>query len=355
MRIGITCPYSFDRPGGVQGHVVGLGEYLVEQGHEVGILAPGVPAPDYHDRPVPTFTSAGPAFPIPFNGSVARIAYSPRTAVIAKLWLERGGFDVVHVHEPLTPSIAWQVVALSPAPVVATTHAARTDVRLHVAAGQVFRQRLNRIDDVIAVSDVAADLAETYLGRRPRIVPNGIWVSDFASPSPATPWRGGERPRVTFMGRDEPRKGLDVFLAAVPALQEVGDLELVVAGAAGRELPAGVRPLHARDDAARMRLLAGTDVFVAPATGGESFGIVLLEALAAGCQVVASDLEAFSAVLGEAGFIFPTGDAEALASGVAAALASPRPPAVLAERAGRFDWSRVGAEVEAVYERFSRA
>ncbi|MGL5405284.1 MAG: glycosyltransferase family 4 protein [Propionibacteriaceae bacterium] len=345
MKIGIVCPYSFSYPGGVQAHVWGLGEYLSSLGHQVEVLAPGAYEPTLSPRLQPVFTSAGSAVPIQFNGSVARISMAPHAAIYAKKWLQRGNFDVLHLHEPLVPSTAWQVLGMTDIPTLATCHAARTDHRLHEIAGWLGKDRLERLDDVIAVSQTAADLAEIYLHERPDIVPNAIWVSDFATAPITSRWRGGQRPRVTFMGRDEPRKGLDVFLEAMPYVKAATDIDVAVASATDRKFPAWVTRVDARSDQARLALFASTDIYVAPALGGESFGIVLVEALAAGCDVVASDLPAFKAVLGDAGRCFTTGDAIALAKAVCESLEAPISVESRRKRADTFDWSVVGAEI----------
>jgi phosphatidylinositol alpha-mannosyltransferase len=203
-----------------------------------------------------------------------------------------------------------------------------------------------------------------YLGRDPLVIPNGFSYGEFAGSGHHGPgWRGGTQPRLVFLGRvEEPRKGLDVLMAALPAVRAVHpDLEVVVAGRGHRVLPSWVRREASVTDAEKAALLAGADVFVAPHTERESFGIVLLEAMASGAPVVASDLPAFASLLEHdpadphrgVGVLFPTGDSDALAAGVLAALDGR--DAVRTERgrrhARRFDWSAVGPAVVDVYRR----
>lgn len=355
MRVGLVCPYSFDVPGGVQSHVLGLAGWLAAAGHEPAILAPGV-VPDATlarlglDRR--HVTSLGGTLAIPWNGSVARVAAGPATARRVRRWLAHQRLDVLHLHEPVSPSAALWALLLARTPIVATFHVATGRSRLLGLAGHVLRRRLRAVGRTLAVSETAAAVARDQLGLDPVIVPNGIDVGEFRRPR-AT----GSPPRVGFLGRrSEPRKGLAVLLAALPCLENLhGPVDVVVAGPGEAPLPPGVRSVGVLDDEARADLLSGLDVFVAPHLGGESFGLVLIEALAAGTQVVASDLPAFRDVLEgpegrPVGRTFPVGDAPALARAIAATLADPlAPPAELRARAARFDWSAVGPAVLAAY------
>ncbi len=362
LRIGLVCPYSFDRPGGVQNHVLGLAEALQGLGHRPAVLAPGdLPALD----PELDFTSAGPALPVPYNGSVARVSFGPVTAGRVRRWLRDGDFDLVHLHEPITPSISLQALRLTEVPVVATHHTATPRSRTMQVAGDALRRLIEKIDAGIAVSEPARDVVVRHLGRDPLVIPNGFDHVSFRSTLPSVvrpgPWRGGDRPRITFLGRlDEPRKGLSVLLAALPAIRAaVGDLEVCLAGhgapPARSALGSDCRVLGGVDETTKRALLAGTDVFVAPQVARESFGIVVLEALAAGAEVVASDLPAFVDLLGVAdgaplGGIFRRGDPGALAHAVVAVLrdGERRQPGA-GRRSLRYDWSRVAPEIEQVY------
>lgn len=361
MRIGLACPYAMDVPGGVQNHVLGLAGWLRTEGHQPSIIAPGaLPTSAYaaYGLDDGCFTTIGQPFPLRFNGSVAPIRFGLHSYERVGAWLDRTAPDVLHVHEPLAPSASLLSLLQSPSPVVATFHTA-TDRTLAIqAAGALLDDTLARISIPIAVSEAAAEVVRTYLRADPLIIGNGFRMSDFTSQAREPgPWRGGERPRVLFLGRiSEPRKGLSILLAAVPALLAVrGDLDIVVAG--GGELPAaapaGVRFVGRVSDTERNHLLATSDVYVAPQTGQESFGIVLLEAMAAGASVVASDLPAFAAVLndgrGPVGRTFATGDAQDLAATILDTLDNPVPPARARARAAEFDWDRIGPQIVDVY------
>ena len=360
LRIGLVCPYSFDRPGGVQNHVLGLARALLGLGHQPQILAPGeLPA---GDRDL-SFTSAGPAVPVPYNGSVARVSFGPMTAGRVRRWLRDNPVDVVHLHEPITPSISLLALRYATAPVVATFHTATPRSRTMQVAGDALRRLIEKIDAGIAVSEPARDVVVRHLGRDAVVIPNGFDHASFRrgpTGSPG-PWRGGDRPRITFVGRlDEPRKGLPVLLAALPLLRDrVGESDVCLAGhgtpPSRSLLPPYARLLGGIDEPTKRELLAGTDVFVAPQVARESFGIVVLEALAAGAEVVASDLPAFADLLASTdgeplGRLFRRGDAGDLAAQVAAVLQDGvRHQPVAAQRVARYDWSVVAPAVADVY------
>ncbi len=358
LRVGLVSPYSFDHPGGVQNHVLGLAEHLLEQGHEPFVLGPG--HPELPAVLAGRFTSAGSGVPVRYNGSVARVRFGPGSAARARRWLAAGGFDVLHVHEPLTPSVSILALWSAEVPVVATFHTATPRSRSMQLAGTVMRGTVAKLDAGIAVSEPAARVVRRYLDRDPQVIPNGFRYADFSAAGCADGrWRGGGRPRLVFLGRvEEPRKGLGVLLAALPAVRAVHpDLEVVVAGRGDRALPGWVRRETSVSDRQKAVLLAGADVFVAPHTARESFGIVLLEAMASGAPVVASDLPAFCSLLepgdGSVGRLFPAGDAEALAGALLDVLRSQDAGEVERARrhARRFDWAVVGPAVEEVYHR----
>jgi phosphatidylinositol alpha-mannosyltransferase len=251
--------------------------------------------------------------------------------------------------------------------VVATFHTATPRSRSMQLAGSTLRGTVDKLGAGIAVSEPAARVVRRYLGRDPLVIPNGFSYAEFAGgvSRPTGGWRGGDRPRLVFLGRvEEPRKGLGVLMAALPTVRAVHpDLEVVVAGRGSRTLPGWVRRETSVTDADKAALLAGADVFVAPHVARESFGIVLLEAMASGAPVVASDLPAFASLLAHdrndragVGTLFPTGNTDALARAVLDVLRSR--DALGAERgrrhARRFDWSVVGPAVEDVYRRVLR-
>jgi phosphatidyl-myo-inositol alpha-mannosyltransferase len=364
MRIGIVCPYSFDVPGGVQFHVRDLAEHLIRLGHDVSVLAP---ADD--DTPLPWYVEgAGRAVPVKYNGSVARLAFGPVSRARVRRWLADGDFDVLHIHEPVSPSLSMLALWAATGPIVATFHTANLRSRVMQAAYPILRPSLEKITARIAVSEDARRTVVEHIGGDAVVIPNGVYVDRFALASPRPAWQGTpERPTVAFVGRiDEPRKGLPVLAAAVPAVlaRRPGARFLVLGRGDGEEaledLPRRDRsaiellgPLGDEDKAA---LLRSVDVYVAPHTGGESFGIVLVEAMSAGAPVLASDLGAFRRVLagGTLGVLFPAGDAEELARGLLGLLDAPgdrvRLAATAARAVRRYDWSRVAGEVLAVYE-----
>lgn len=364
MRVGLVSPYSFDVPGGVQLHVRDLAQYLIAHGHDVAVLAPS----DTDEQVAPYVTSAGGAMPIRYNGSVARLAFGPVAATRTARWVERGHFDVLHVHEPMTPSVSLLALRTFDGPVVATFHTAIERSRALQLAQPFLRPALEKITGRIAVSPAARDTVARHLGGDAAVVPNGVYVDRFAGAAPEARWQGNEnRPTIAFLGRlGEPRKGLQVLLDAVPAIARAhpgvrvlvagpGDVEDAARGVPG-DAAGHVEFLGLLSDSAKASLFASCDLYVAPNTGGESFGIILIEAMSAGAPVVASDLEAFARVLdgGRAGALFDVGDATALADVVVRLLDDPAARADLTrrgrERARLYDWSAVGHHVVSAYE-----
>ncbi|HEY5833633.1 glycosyltransferase family 4 protein [Streptomyces sp.] len=360
MRIGIVCPYSWDVPGGVQFHVRDLAEHLTGLGHEVSVLAP---ADD--DTPLPPYVvSAGRAVPVPYNGSVARLNFGFLSAARVRRWLHDGNFDVIHIHEPASPSLGLLACWAAQGPIVATFHTSNPRSRAMIAAYPILQPALEKIRARIAVSEYARRTFVEHLGGDAVVIPNGVDVSFFARAEPKKEWQGGT---IGFIGRiDEPRKGLPVLMRALPRiLAERPATRLLVAGRGDAEealapLPAALRDrvefLGMVSDEDKARLLRSVDLYVAPNTGGESFGIILVEAMSAGAPVLASDLDAFVQVLdeGAAGELFTNEDADALASAAIRVLADPARRAELRTRGSahvrRFDWSVVAGDILAVYE-----
>lgn len=362
MKVGIVCPYSLDVPGGVQAHVMDLAHALLQLGHEVNVLAPAD-----EDSPVPDFvTPAGRAVGIPYNGSVARLSFGPVSFARVRRWIREHEFDVLHLHEPTAPSLAMLALMVAEGPIVATFHTSTPRSRALSAFQAVLQPFLEKITARIAVSALARRVQVEHLGGDAVEIPNGVDVGFFADaePMPGYPRQGGT---VGFVGRfTEPRKGMPVLLAALRRLlPDFPDLRLVVVGRgeadelreqAGPELAERLVLLGQADDKAKARALRGVDVYVAPNTGGESFGIILTEAMAAGTAVVASDLDAFRRVLedGEAGVLTPVRDDAALAEAIRGLLLDPERRARLAEAASArvavYDWSVVAARVLRVYE-----
>ncbi|HSF99144.1 MAG TPA: glycosyltransferase family 4 protein [Ornithinibacter sp.] len=364
MRIGMVCPYAWDVPGGVQFHVRDIAEHFIRQGHEVWVLAPAESDADLPDY----VTSVGRPVPVRYNGSVARVTLGPATSARVSRWLEAGDFDVLHLHEPLNPSVSLLALWASTEPVVATFHSAMIRSRALHAAHPLLRPSLEKIRGRIAVSEDALGTVQRHLGGMAFIIPNGVHVDAFAQAPVRPEWAGSpQAPTLAFLGRvDEPRKGLAVALRAMPALLDAHPgIRLLVAGPgdatdllkdADPRAAAATVTLGMVTDDAKASLLRSVDAYVAPHLGGESFGIVLVEAMAAGAPVAASDLPAFAAVLdgGASGILFETGSAHALSGAVLGLLADPARGEQL-RRAGRarsrvFDWDVVADKVMAVYE-----
>jgi phosphatidylinositol alpha-mannosyltransferase len=366
VNVGIVCPYDWDVPGGVQAHVRDLAEALIAMGHRVSVLAPADPDDDAAAALPDYLVPAGRTVPVPYNGAVARLNFGVISATRVRRWLREGDFDVVHVHEPTVPGLSLLACFAARGPLVATFHTAIERSRLMAAAASALQPGLEKISGRIAVSEAARSTLIAHLGGDAVLVPNGVNAAHFASAEPLPGWPG-EGGALGFLGRiDEPRKGLDVLVDAFERLAPKRPaLRLLIAGpgdtdevreALAPDLRSRVTLLGLVDEQTKARMLKSVDVYVAPNTGGESFGIVLLEALAAGTPVLASDLEAFSQVLdgGAAGRLFPVGDAEALAQAAGELLDSPQERDLLrtagAAVVKRYDWSSVARQVLAVYE-----
>jgi phosphatidyl-myo-inositol alpha-mannosyltransferase len=361
MRVGMVCPYTWAVPGGVQEHIKDLAEALIGLGHEVSVISP---ADD--DTPLPGYVvSAGRAIPVPYNGSVARLAFGFLSAARVRRWVKEGAFDVLHVHEPAAPSLSLLACWVADGPIVATVHTAIPRSRALHAAYPVLQTALEKISGRIAVSEAARTTLVEHMGGDAVLIPNGVAVAkyDRAEPLPGWPGDGGT---LGFLGRiDEPRKGLDVLLRAFPLLAaDRPGLRLLIAGPGDIDarvpVPAGVRDrvilLGQVSQEDKERFYHSVDVFCAPNTGGESFGVVLIEAMAAGAPIVASDLDAFQQVLrgGRAGELFTTGDPAALAAAAARLLDEPelraRLSAAARDAVRAYDWPVVARDVVKVYE-----
>ena len=347
MRVGLVCPYDLSRPGGVQQQVVDLGHLLAARVESVTVIGPGAEA--VGDGPF-RVVGLGRVRPIRANGSVVPLALgSDLGRQIREAALD---LDVLHVHEPLMPMVGPAALTAG-RPVVATFHALAppwVSLIYRVGPPRWFRKRWFGKAVLTAVSTEAAKAPEA-LGSV-SIIPNGV---DTAS------YEGGAikvSGRVAFLGRNEARKGLDVLLAAWPLVRaRRADASLVVIGADG---PGEVGdPIDGVDYRGRVsegekrQLLGESSIMAAPNLGGESFGLVLVEAMASSCAVVASDIPAFRAVVGDAGELVTPGDAAQLALAVTRLLSDPSATAALQlaglERAREFDWSRVLPAYEACY------
>jgi len=362
MKVGIVCPYSWDVPGGVQFHVRDLAEVLQARGHGVSVLAP---ADD--DTPLPAYVvPAGRAVPVPYNGSVARVNFGPLSAARVRRWLREGGFDVLHIHEPTSPSLSLLACWAATGAIVATFHTSNLKSRAMSAAYPILEPALEKIGARVAVSEDARRTLVEHVGGDAVLIPNGVFVDRFAAAEPREEWRGSGG-TLGFIGRlDEERKGLPTLLAALTDVVAARPgVRLLVAGRGDEEeavedlepeVRAAVTFLGVVSEVDKARLLRTVDAYVAPNLGGESFGIVLVEAMAAGAPVVASDLDAFGRVLdgGRVGVTFPTGDTAALGAALLQLLDdAPRRAALSTAAAAwvrRYDWATVGDELLAVYE-----
>ncbi len=361
LNIGIVCPYAWDSPGGVQFHVRDLREALLRDGHTVSVLAP---AED--DSGLPEFvTSTGRPVAVRYNGSVARLNLGVRSTRRVREWIREGRFDVMHIHEPISPGISVVAIWAATGPIVATWHSSIDRSRALTAGFYIAQTIMEKTRGRIAVSELARRTLVEHLGGDAVLIPNGVECANFAEAEPFEGWPGPGR-ALFFLGRlDEPRKGLSILLGALPAIiKRHPDIRVLLAGPGDaaeitRRLPEDITArltflgLVSEED--KVRAFHSADIYVAPNTGGESFGIVLLEAMASGTAVVASDLEAFRRVLdhGTAGAHFRNGDAADLAEAVNRTLAADderaRMVAIGRERAWLYDWSRVTREIVDVY------
>ncbi len=360
MRVGLVCPYAWDAPGGVRSHVADLALALMAHGHAVSVLAPV----DDADVLPPWVVDGGRPVAVPYNGSVARLNFGFKAARRVRRWIREGDFDVLHVHEPVAPGLSLLACWAATGPIVATWHSSTDRSRILSAGYYVAQTAMEKLSGRIAVSEDARRTLVSHVGGDAVLIPNGVRVAEFAAGEALDLPRA---PTILFLGRlDEPRKGLSVLLDAMPnILAAVPDVRVLVAGpgeiddrlaALDPAVAARLTMLGRVSDAEKVRALASADVYVAPHTGGESFGIVLIEAMAARTAVIASDLPAFRRVLedGTCGALFPTGDAEALASAVVRVLGDDDLRRRYVDEGWRrvqdFDWDHVVDDVIAVYD-----
>ena len=372
MRAALVSPYSWTYPGGVTRHIEALAGELMAGGHEIRVFAPydhdtritalrhrGARPQVREDRPdwlVPLGGTIG----WPLNGAVSNLAPTPSAVSAIRRELRAFAPDVVHVHEPVAPVIGWDTLTSADAPLVGTFHC-YSEARLphHVASLLGARRKLNRLHVRIAVSEAAAWTGRRFYGGRYRVVPNGVVLPERIEPRRRAP---GEPLRIVFVGQAVERKGLPVLLRAFEALRGQVPAELTIVGATHEEIEpllvdgAGVTALGRVDDAARQAALHEADLLCAPSLGGESFGMVLTEAFAAGRPVVASDIAGYRDVVidGGDGLLVPRGDATRLAETLRDLALDPgrtaRLGAEAARSAERYAWPRVAEQVVEAYE-----
>lgn len=359
-RIGIVCPYGWDTPGGVQSHVGDLAEYLIRQGHYVSVLAPAIDEenlPDY-------VTSAGRPISIPYNGAVARVLFGPIAFARVRQWITNGSFDVLHLHEPAIPSISLLACWATEGPMVGTFHAAAKRQKVTFAVAPILEPVIEKLTARIAVSEAARETLTEHLETDAIVVPNGIYADRYRDGSIDQRWTGNT---IGFIGRfEEKRKGLDILAAALPAvITRYPDVKVFIAGpgdseAALKEIDPS---LHSRftflgriSEEEKANFLASVALYIAPNTGGESFGIILAEALAGGASVVASDIPAFDSLLGHGqyGTLFESENSADLSEKIIDLLGDEGKRRAIAQRgklyAQEFAWDVVAEKIYDVYE-----
>jgi phosphatidyl-myo-inositol alpha-mannosyltransferase len=373
VRVGLLSPYSWTYPGGVTRHIEALAGELIAAGHDVRVLAPydrddrrtawlhRGKRPQPRDVPewlVPLGGTIGWAS----NGAVSNLAGTPSAVATLRRELRAGQFDVVHVHEPVAPTIGWDALTAADAPLVGTFHC-YSERRLPHAVATLMgaRRKLNRLAVRIAVSDAAAWTGRRFYGGDYRIVPNGVMLPDGGPPPPRTR-APGEPLEIVFVGQALDRKGLPILLRAFEALRGHVRARLTIVGASEPEVAplmvdrTNVTVLGRVSDDVRHAALERADVLAAPSLGGESFGMVLTEGFAAGTPVVASDIAGYRDVVrdGVDGLLVPRGDATALAETLRDLALAPERTAALGTAArasaARYAWPQVAAQVAAAYD-----
>lgn len=359
-RIGIVCPYGWDTPGGVQSHIADMAEYLISQGHFVSVLAPVI-----DEGSVPEYVyPAGRPISIPYNGAVARVLFGPIAFSRVRTWIANGDFDLLHLHEPAIPSLSLLACWAAEGPMVGTFHAAANRQKVSFAVVPFLEPVIEKLTARIAVSEAARETLRAHLETDAVVVPNGIYAGKYRDGKVQEGWSGNT---LGFIGRfEEPRKGLAILVAALPEIvAQNPDIRVIVAGPGDsdsflKEVPSD---LHKRfqflgriSEEEKADFLSSVSLYIAPNTGGESFGIILAEALASGASVVASDIPAFDSLLGhgEYGSLFQSENPESLAKVVNDLLADGDKRRDIAQRgknyAQNFDWDVVAERIYTVYE-----
>ena len=358
----MVCPYGWDTPGGVQSHMRDLAEYLIGEGHFVSILAPiSDDAVSFEDYVV----NSGKPISIPVNGSVARVLFGPLASSRAKQWIASGDFDLLHLHEPAIPSLSLLACSAAEGPLVGTFHVSTPKKKAIYAIGPILEPIVEKLTARIAVSELARSTLKDHFDTDAVVIPNGIDGQKYAN-APITKEFSGPN-TIGFMGRfEEPRKGLQVLIDSLAIVARfVPDVKYLIAGPGDSdEFVKNLNPqlqnritfIGRLSDRQKESFLKSVEIYVAPNTGGESFGIILTEALSAGTAVVASDIPAFKAVLenGEVGALFRNEDSSDLAKVIVALLRDDARREKLATNgklsAQKYDWQVVAEQIESVYE-----
>lgn len=360
LKIGIVCPYGWDTPGGVQNHVRDLAEFLTAAGHHVSVLAPVV-----DETKIPGYvTSAGKPIAIPYNGAVARVLFGPIAFARVRHWIAQGDFDILHLHEPAIPSISLLACWAAEGPMVGTFHAAAKRQKAIFAIGPILEPVIEKLSARIAVSEAARATLTEHLETDAVVIPNGIYADRYRDGKAQEKW---QRNTLGFIGRfEEPRKGLSVLVDALPIISRFApDVRVFIAGPGETdEVIESIDPqLRSRftflgkiSEEDKADFLASISLYIAPNTGGESFGIILAEALAGGATVVASDIPAFDSLLnhGQYGELFESESSTDLAKRVIDLLRDENRRVELGKagkaHAQQFDWKVVADQIFSIYE-----
>jgi len=361
-KIGMVSPYGWDTPGGVQIHIKELAEYFIGRGHEVSVIAP---VSDESTVVEPWLVSAGRPLSVPFNGSVARVAFGPVATSRVRQWISSNNFDLLHLHQPEVPSLSLLACWAAEGPMVGTFHTASPKQRTLAAAGPILEPIIEKLTARIAVSEMARTTLREHFQTDAVVIPNGIDLSKYSGAKRREEWASAQS--IGFLGRfEEPRKGLEVLLAALPMISKsLPAFHLFVAGPGNPEpilksIPSQYRSqitfLGRLTESEKGDFLRSVTVYVAPNTGGESFGIILTEAMAAGAAIVASDIPAFAEVLshGDCGTLFTTADSTSLAKAVIKVVQNKGLTEEITSKAldaaQRYGWESVATEIADVYE-----
>ena len=362
LKIGMVCPYGWDTPGGVQIHMKELAEFLIHEGHEVSLLAP---VSDENSVVEPWVVPAGRPVPIPFNGAVARILFGPIATSRVRQWISTGEFDVLHIHEPAIPSLSLLACVAGDGPMVATFHASAPKQKAIFAIGPILEPVLEKLNARIAVSEMARQTLKVHFETEAVVIPNGIDTAKYAHGHRNDDWY---RPHtIGFLGRfDEQRKGLAVLLEALPEIaRTIPDVRILVAGPGDEEsilkgldasITSRIHFLGRLTEEQKADFFKSIDVYVAPNIRGESFGIILAEAMAGGAPILASDIQAFRDLLqdGKYGALFQNESSGDLAKKCIELLSDAELRERLSssgfEHALTFDWKSVASQILDVYE-----
>ncbi len=375
MKIALVSPYDFPYPGGVTEHIVGLAKAVSHRGHEVHILAA---CSGYQNVTVPNLQIVTRrVIPIPIGGTVARVGWSPRSYHRLKQILRREAFEVIHLHEPLTPSLTWLVLQqsrnLPGAITVGTFHAYHEQPNWFYRCGRpIFGKFFGRLDALIAVSGAARDFADHMFPGDYQIIPNGVDLARFAQANgrdvPLERLTTRSEVTILFVGRLDKRKGFETLLKAFVKLKaNFPQLRLKVAGPFELQEVRRYRPLMPRHYATDITFVGyvtpegmsalyhSADIFCAPSLGFESFGVVLLEAMAAGLPIVATDIAGYRSVLtpGQEGLLVPPEQPDLLAEALAHLIENPRLRRVMGEcgrkKAREYSWDQIGDKILKLY------